>query len=184
MHKLFFIRHGVTDDNVKHIFSGRNEPLADEGRRQATQAGQQAKAAGMTFDAIIASSWPRAIETARLIAEATGFPADKIEVSDLFIERNVGPLTDTPYDDFFGKGHIYKEIDDLPGVETIPVLQERAAQALAMIKARPENNILVVSHGGFGRAFRRAAQGVPYSDEFRDAQPHDSIPNASLIQLI
>jgi broad specificity phosphatase PhoE len=184
MHKLFFIRHGLTDDNTNHIFSGRDEPVTDEGRRQATQVGEQAKAAGITFDVIISSSWPRAIETAQLIAKAVGFPVGKIEVSDMFVERNVGPLTNTPYDDFFGKGHAYKEIDDLPGVETIPALQERAAQALAMLKARPESNILVVSHGGFGRAFRRAVQGVPYTDEFRDPQPHDSIPNATLVQLI
>jgi 2,3-bisphosphoglycerate-dependent phosphoglycerate mutase len=184
MHKLFFIRHGITDDNVNRIFSGRDAPLSDAGRRQAIEAGAQAKADGLHFDTIIASSWPRAIETAQLFAAAADFPVDRIEVSDMFVERNVGPLTNVPFDDFFNKGHIYKDIDALPGAETIPALQNRAAQALTVLKARPENNILVVSHGGFGRALRRAVNGIPYEDEFREDRPHDPIPNAALVQLI
>jgi broad specificity phosphatase PhoE len=184
MHTLFFIRHGVTADNVNRIFSGRDEPLSDEGRQQAIKAGEQAKADGIHFDAIICSSWPRAIETAQLVAKGAGFPIDKIEISDLVVERNVGPLTGTPYDDYFGQGHVYKEIDDLPGVETVPALQNRADKVLAMVKSRPEDTILVVSHAAFGRAFRRAVNNVPYSDEFRDERPHDPLPNAALTKLI
>jgi broad specificity phosphatase PhoE len=69
-------------------------------------------------------------------------------------------------------------------VETIQAMQQRASQALAIIQARPESTILVVSHGAFGRAVRRVMLGLPYTDEYIQARPHGMIPNATIVELI
>src|SRR5580765_3395811 len=91
MKHLYFVRHGLSENNKLSIFSGQTEsPLADEGREQARQAGQQAK--DLHIDHIISSPLSRAHETAQIIAREIGYPEDKIEVSSLLVERHFGVL--------------------------------------------------------------------------------------------
>lgn len=178
------MRHGVTQSNTDTAFNTDEEPLTDEGRAQARAAAEAAKEAGITFDLIITSPLPRAQETAQIVAEILGIDAERIEISNFVREREVGELKGKPYNFFFTDGRQYKDVDFVQGAETLPVMQDRARDALQAIQERFENNILVVSHGAFGRAFIRAVQHIPYSDEYRDAMPHDTPPNGQIIQLI
>ncbi|HSX16840.1 MAG TPA: histidine phosphatase family protein [Patescibacteria group bacterium] len=184
MQKLFFVRHGQTQDNIDERWPRVDIPLTEVGREQAHAAGQQAKKDGLHFDVIIASPQPRAQETARIIAQEMGYPQDRIETWPLLVERDMGTLTGVYYPEFFTADQVYKDLDDAPGTEKIEAVQARAAQALEQIKARPEANILVVGHGIFGRAFRRAVLGLPYTDEYREARPIDPFPNATIVELV
>jgi len=184
MQTLYFIRHGETTDNTSGRWGNYDTPLSDVGRSQATAAGRAAKTEGLHFDLIIASPQPRALETAELIAAELGYPKDAIDQMDTLVERRMGKLDNVLYDDFFTEGKVYKDLDDVPGVETVEAMQQRAAEALATIKAHPESAILVVSHGAFGRAFRRTVLGIPYTDEYTTNRPHDMIPNATIAKLI
>jgi len=184
MHKLYYIRHGLSEDNIAKTFSGAGAKLSDEGRRGASAAGRDAKAQGMHFDAIISSPYPRALQTAQLIAAELGFPAERIETSDLLAERNFGELTSKPNAPYFNGPLTYQDIDAVKGAETVEALQQRAAKALEMLRQRPEDSILVVAHNAFGRALRRAVNGIPYTDEYRNATPHDPIPHTTIIQLV
>lgn len=183
MQKLYYIRHGETADNASERWGFYDTPLSDTGRRQAAEAGIQARSDGLAFDAIIASPQPRAQETARVFASEVGFPADRIETMDLLAERRMGPLAGQSYDSFFTGDKVYADLDPVDGVETVQALQERAAEAYRRISGRPEHVILVVGHGAYGRAFRRVANGIPYTDEYVEDRPHDVIPNAILIDL-
>lgn len=178
------MRHGITNDNIHDIFGGPDTPLTDRGREQATVAGQKARAEGLHFDVILCSPYPRTQETARLFAKAAGHSADKIELYDGLVERNFGDLTGASFASFLKDGRTYKDIDTVPHVETVEALQQRAAETLTFLKQRPEHTILVISHAAFGRALRRAAGNIPYSDEYLEDMPHDHINNATLIKII
>jgi uncharacterized phosphatase len=184
MQKLYFMRHGTTKANDDHIFSTTDEPLNVHGREQARIAAEAAKAAGITIDLIITSPLPRAQETAHIVAKILEVDEEHIELSNFVRERDLGRLEGQPFNLFFDGKRVYKDTDYVEGVEPIAALQDRARDVLQAIQERFEANILVVSHAAFGRAFIRAVHRVPYSDEFRDAKPHDTPQGGQIIELI
>lgn len=148
MKKLYFIRHGLTELNVQGRFAGHTEtPLTDEGRAQAKAAGEFAKT--HKIDLIVASPLSRALETAQIIAKEIGYPIENITTSKFVIERDYGELEGRPYSPDLN-------LDGFSDLETDDTLLERAHLALKWLKNLPEENILVVSHGSFGRALRSA----------------------------
>jgi uncharacterized phosphatase len=183
MKQLYYIRHGQTDDNANERWGFYDTPLSEKGRLQAIAAGRAASEQGLRFDAIIASPQLRAVETAHLVATELGFAKAQIETLDLLVERHMGEMMGRPFSDFLTNGRLYQHLDDVPGVETIEAIQQRAARALDTITARPEPAVLVVGHGTFGRAFRRAVLGRPYTDEYASDGP-GSIPNATILRLV
>ncbi|HSX29752.1 MAG TPA: histidine phosphatase family protein [Candidatus Saccharimonadales bacterium] len=184
MQKLYFMRNGVTAADASQQFNTDDEPLSDNGRLQVRAAAEAAKAEGITIDLIITSPLARARETATIAAEVLGVDTAHIELSNFVRERELGELKGRPYDFFYADGREYKNIDYIQGAETVAVLQDRARDTLQAIQERFENNILVVSHGGFGRAFVRSIKHIPYTDEYRDPKPHDTPPHAQVIQLL
>lgn len=180
MKKLYFIRHGEAFNNTLHVWGGRSDhSLTELGREQAEVAAKQAKHDGMSFDLMLVSPLARAQETADIIESV--LPIPRREINDLLIERDFGDLENTPTDKYF-EAHTYKDIDSVPGAEKVEHLQARAKQLLDNIKALPEDNILLVSHSAFGRAFIRCVQNKPWSDEYN--QPVLSLPHAEIIELI
>ena len=182
MKRLFFIRHGETDLNVKQHFAGITEAqLTDDGRTQAQKSGRHLKSNPVAIDWIISSPLARTQETAKIIATEIGFPLENIELNELFLERNFGPLENTSAQKFLTTKDSYRKIDTVEGAETIANLQTRAERALQYVKSLPHDNVLVVSHGAFGRAFRRAVMELPHSHEY---EAEFSIGNAEILELI
>lgn len=183
MNRLFFVRHGLTEANVNKIFTGIHETkLTAEGIEQARTAGKELKDNGHTFDLIIASPLSRAKHTAEYIADQIGYPKDRIELDEILVERKFGPLEGKNATEFYGDDKKWEDLDNLVGVETNEELQGRAKQALEMLESRPEESILVVSHGAFGRALRRAVIGLHHSHEYSPDEIR--IGNCEIIELI
>jgi len=173
MKHLYFVRHGLSQQNLGGTFSGRtNSVLTDEGRRQAKLAGQQAK--NLNIDYIVCSPLSRTRETAKLIAQEIGYPTNKIHVNSLFIERSFGSLEGKPWEPDM----------DLDGfsddMETFDEVLERAKQALEFLQTIKANNILVVSHGAFGRALRHYLD-PDFPFENKVANDRTALPNAQII---
>jgi uncharacterized phosphatase len=146
MRKLYFVRHGLTEMNVAGLVAGSTEtPLTAEGRRQAKYAGQRAK--DLNIDYIVASPLSRARETAEIIAKEIGYPIDEIHINELFIERHFGELEGQPWNPDL-------DLDGIVDIETVDTILERAKLALNFLHSLDAHNILVVSHGSFGRALR------------------------------
>ena len=144
--KIYFVSHGLCKLNVEGLFAGHTEtPLVAEGRQQAELAGEQAKT--LDIDYIISSPMGRCTETAKIIAKAIGYPEDKIHIDPLFIERNCGDKERTTYI------HGY-DFSTVPNAEDDNMLKARAAKAVKVLDSIDAQNILVVSHGGIGRAIR------------------------------
>lgn len=172
MKKLYFIRHGLSEMNKSGHFAGTiDTPLTSEGRAQAKTAGENARL--LNIDLIVSSPLSRAHETAKIIARQIGYPEDKILVSELLKERHWGDLEGTPHQPV-------EDLDEVPGAETSHQLLSRAAKALQYLESLPGENILVVSHGTFGRALRHhITDDMPFINKISDATIR--LPNGEII---
>lgn len=140
------MRHGLSVMNVQGLRAGHiNTPLTEAGRRQAKRAGRAAKDHGI--DTIVCSPLDRARETAEIVAKELGLPAGDIHVSSLLIERDFGSFDGQPYDPDL-------DLDGFGDVESFDETRERAKLAVEWIKTLGAQKVLVVSHGGLGRAMR------------------------------
>ncbi len=170
MKKLYFVRHGESTYNVEGRYAGvSNPPLTALGKKQAKTTGTNAKK--LVVDYILSSPSRRALDTAKIIAVEIGYPSDKIHINSLVMERNFGELEAQLW-----RGDI--DIDGFVDVESIDALVTRARLALDILEKLPHDNIMVVSHGAFGRALRHHIL-----DDFPFEHP-DRIQNAQLVELI
>ncbi len=172
MKKLYFIRHGQSVFNVQGKLAGStNTPLTDEGRAQAKATGQMMRANDIKVDFIAASPLSRAHETAKIVAKEIGYDPEKIHTNQLLIERHYGELEGKPWAPDLN-------LDGFSDIETDDTLIERAHLALKWLKTIDADTILIVSHGGFGRAIR----SLTLSDF--PMHRYVRISNAELIELI
>ncbi|CAN5199171.1 phosphoserine phosphatase 1 [soil metagenome] len=185
MKKLFYVRHGETEMNVATIWSGQTEtPLTENGKTQAKATGVHVKTHLPPIDLIVCSPLSRAVHTAEIIAGEIGYPASKIVRNELLVERHFGTLEGTSSAGYT-VDYSFEDIDALEGSETVKQVHERALQALAYIESLPQDNILVVSHGTFGRALRRVVNKLPHTHEY-DLKHREEfrLKNAEIIELI
>jgi probable phosphoglycerate mutase len=178
--RLYFIRHGESEFNAGHKWAGSSDtPLTPKGREQAKLAGKKAREQGLVFDVIISSPLSRAHDTAKHMASELGYPHDKIILNDHFIERDFGKLEGRK-DLVAGTKYFIDEsaIDAYDGVESLETLQGRMDAFLAYLNSLPHDTILVVGHGGSGRALRRAVQKGSLKERGK------SLANAEMVRLI
>lgn len=175
MKKLYFIRHGQSELNVKSLVAGITDThLTDEGRRQAKLAGRYAKT--LNIDYIISSPLSRALETAQIVAKEISYPLDKIEINSLLIERNFGAMEAQPWKPDMN-------LDGVADIEEPETILERARLAIEHLKTLNADNILVVSHGSTGRAIRHhLIANKPFAN--RSSTGEDKIANAEILQWL
>jgi uncharacterized phosphatase len=165
MKHVYFCRHGLSQLNLDGKWAGSTEtPLTAEGRKQAKLAGLEAKK--LDIDYILCSPLSRAHDTARIIAGEIGYPVHDIDVNSLVVERHFGSLEGQTWDPDLN-------LDGISDMETEDSLLERARLTLKHLETIDAGNILIVSHGSFGRAFRHILHPeIPFrgSDRFHNAQ--------------
>ncbi len=139
---FYFLRHGVTDHNVRRVVMGQMDvPLNDLGRRQARAAA--AMIGGLGIASIASSPLVRARETAEIVAAELGLPV--IMVEDLQ-ERDWGEMTGRPYHE------LIREITPR-FAEGAEEFSRRVISAISSLTgAEPA---LVVAHSGICRVLRR-----------------------------
>jgi probable phosphoglycerate mutase len=152
---IYFVRHGESDTNHDGILRGPLTNLTDLGRQQAEEVAKRVERLGVT--ALIASTYPRAIQTADAIERRLGLP---METSDLFVEiRGSSARLNLHHTDPI-VARIYTEIDEgyeTPGhrhsdEENFDDIKARALAALRALESHPAERICVVTHGHFLRA--------------------------------
>jgi broad specificity phosphatase PhoE len=184
MKNLYFVRHGLSEMNVSGHYSGAasNTPLTMLGKKQATAAGKWARENGIIFDIILASPLDRAHETARNIATEIGYNHDEIVLHEGLKERHFGSIEGVHSNEVNIDLETYRSdpyaLDHIENIEKIEDMQQRANDLYKYIQTLPYDSILIVSHGSFGRALKRAIDNKPIT-EFGE-----SIENAKIIKLI
>ena len=182
MNKIYFVRHGECEFNLLKLFAGQTEcPLTELGRGQAVLAAKDILNQQLKIDKIVSSTLWRASESAVIIAESINYPIDQIVTNNLFMERDFGILEGTKRSDFFDT-YSYQDIDNAPEAETLDQLRQRAIKAYDYLKTLPEDNILVISHSAFFRAFMRAISSVSLNKEYTN--PFTSIKNGKVYELL
>lgn len=150
---VFFVRHGQSESNADGIYRGREAMLTEHGRAQAAKVG--ARIAKIGVDALVASPFPRALETAAAIAAATGLPLEEREAFGEWAEHSglAGRHKDEP-----DIRAIAQELLDAPGAayrigdeETFGELTDRAYDAVSFLETHEAKRICVVTHGAFLR---------------------------------
>ena len=159
MKKLYLLRHGQTEFNVKKLVQGRcDSSLTDLGRKQAGMAAAWLKAHDVVPDKVVSSPLGRAMDTAQLVACELLGPDAAAEPCEGIIERCYGTFEEGPHDalptDVWDPGE-----DLVPfGGEGSQALQERMVDALTNIMGSEGiETLLAVSHGSASRQFIKAA---------------------------
>lgn len=159
MKRLYLLRHGQTEFNVKKRVQGRcDSPLTDLGRKQAGMAAAWLKAHDVVPDKVVSSPLGRAMDTAQLVATELLGPDAAVESCEGIIERCYGTFEEGPHDalptDVWDPGE-----DLVPfGGEGSKTLQERMVATLTnLMSADGIETLLAVSHGSASRQFIKAA---------------------------
>lgn len=159
MKRLYLLRHGQTEFNVKKLVQGRcDSPLTGLGRQQARVAAAWLKAHNVVPDKVVSSPLGRAMDTASLVATELLGPDAAVEPCEGIIERSYGTFEEGPHD------ALPTDVWD-PGEDLIPfggegshALQERMVGALTnLMGAEGIETLLAVSHGSASRQFIKAA---------------------------
>ena len=159
MKRLYLLRHGQTEFNVKKLVQGRcDSPLTDLGRQQARAAAAWLKAHGVVPDKVVSSPLGRAMDTARLVACELLGPDAAVEPCEGIIERSYGTFEEGPHD------ALPTDVWD-PGEDLIPfggegsqtLLERMVATFTNLMSAKDTETLLAVSHGSASRQFIKAA---------------------------
>jgi len=154
--RLVLIRHGESNVTVNRTIGGFRtcSGLSTLGRQQVDRLRTRLEGSGeLPADVLLASNFPRAIETAEILAP--GFGNLAVEVDDGFGEHDPGPeidgMTFDQYVERFGtpdwNGDPHQVV--FPGGETTAEFHLRVGAAVARtVQAHPGRTIVVACHGG------------------------------------
>jgi broad specificity phosphatase PhoE len=185
---VYFVRHGQSTDNVLPVFLAPDSPLNERGKQQTEKIAD--RISRLAVEALIASPFQRAKETAEAIQRVTGKTP---EFSDLFVERikptriNGKPYTDTKANTAWREWEksLYTPGMRVEDGENFDDLVARADKALAFLSDRREKTLTVVTHGYFLRTIvARVLLGDLLSGEaFRRFQKAATMENTGLSVL-
>lgn len=158
--RLALVRHGESNVTVERVIGGFRtcSGLSELGRRQSERlAARVSETCELEADVLIASDFPRAIETAEIIRPALGPVVAGAEIEQIggFGEHDPGPeidgMTFDAYVERFGtpdwSGDPHVEI--FPGGETTFEFHRRVVQALDdLFVAHRGKFVVVACHGG------------------------------------
>lgn len=154
MKTIFLVRHGESDANIGTHYSDETAPLTAKGRQQAAYIAE--RVSRLPVDALLSSTMGRARETAGYISDMIG---KSIEFTDLVVERKyptslVGLARGSQEGNRVWNDWTASCFSDTPRVEdgeNFEDLKSRALSLLSLLEKRPENNILIVTHGSFSK---------------------------------
>jgi len=151
--RLYFVRHGESEANTRHIISNRESPLGltPLGREQANALAERLK--DIAFNAIFCSPVFRARETADILSASFGIP---YQVTESLREYDCGILEDQSDEESWRLHRAYFEDWTLrynyrnkpEGGECFLDIQDRFLPFIESLKDREGEHILLIGHGG------------------------------------
>lgn len=153
---VILIRHGESVANANRLIGGPRScrGLSPLGRSQAEVLARRVKATG-EFDGVVlmASNYPRAIETASIVGSAVGLGDPLIDAG--WGELDPGPTADGwTFDEYVSRyGQPVwppdPDVSIFPDGESVHALRVRVVAALERaVDAHPGRRIVVATHGG------------------------------------
>jgi isoleucyl-tRNA synthetase len=185
----FVMRHGQSESNVAGVISANitnDDPVTEEGKQQALATAAELQ--NQNIDLIIVSPFMRTQQTAELVREQLGLPADAVIVDDRIREFDLADEFEGKrwHDDYAANFATWEErfTKELPGSENRRDVTRRVGDFLYDIDATyAGKNILVISHGGCIATLRCAAAGLNIEQAKEDYDSGRYFANAQLEQL-
>lgn len=180
--RIFVSRHGQTDWNVKGIQQGVTDiPLNETGLGQAKVLAQSLVNSGIRH--VYTSSLCRANVTGQAVADLLDIPCEKI---DGIQEINLGQWQGYTWPECCEKWpELTKKWTEEPlttapeGGENYQSLINRFVAAIHKIMRGPDEDVLVVSHGGCLHTIFCVMDDIP----LQNMQNDSIIPNAQAVEL-
>jgi broad specificity phosphatase PhoE len=176
---LYLARHGESDWNAENRFQGQSDrPLTARGRQQAEHLAGEVGGLGLT--AIYTSPLRRSTETAEIVSRPLKLePIAEHALQEVDVGSWAG-LTRAEVEERYPEGfqNWISGGNGWTDGETYEEMSERVLAAVSSIAgAHPNENVLLVSHGGPIRAIHAAAAGMDVQS-YRRLRPVE--PNARL----
>ena len=149
--RLFLVRHGETNANLKRVLQGTSNGLLNaRGMSQVEQLGSHLK--NIALDHVFSSDLQRAIDTANAIARGHGL---SVEIDSQLREWDVGELDGQPASIYMqmvkDTGKPLSQFDPPGGVKLSEVRKRADGFIEKLIVEHIGESILVCSHGDFMR---------------------------------
>jgi Fructose-2,6-bisphosphatase len=151
--RLYFVRHGKSEANTRHIISNRESPLGltSSGKRQAHALANRLR--DVPFSAMFCSPVYRARETADILATSFGIP---YEVTESLREYDCGILEDRSdeeswrlHREYFEDWTLRHNYTNKPERgECFLDIRDRFLPFIESLKRREDEHILLIGHGG------------------------------------
>ena len=173
---IYLLRHGQTDWNANGTVQGRYDvPLNDRGRLQAREAGTKLK--DVPFIHCYCSPLSRAKETAEIALEGREVP---ISYDDRLVEMAYGIYENTNWREPAYQEYRRRLAFRYPGGESYFDVAHRAFSFLESIMDEAgKGDILIVCHGGIGRAINAYFVDDNSNDSFIDTL----CPNGGILKF-
>jgi 2,3-bisphosphoglycerate-dependent phosphoglycerate mutase len=193
--RLILLRHGESNSSVQRTIGGPLSctGLSDLGRQQAERLGERLATDPSLADAVLVSSrYPRAIETAQLVADAmnerNGASVEFERIGALgeqFPGEICDGMTFEAYVERFGQAswsaNPYER--GFPGGETVAAFQHRVAEAVMALATTYRDRTVVIScHGGVVDRIMRLLLHAPPTGLFELHTLNCSITEFSLVE--
>ncbi len=180
---IYFVRHGSTDwndnKNAEGISCPRCQGRIDASLNEAgiTQAGKtKDMLKDIKFKRIICNPLKRARQTCDIVSNRTA----KIEIDACLIERDFGEFEGLARDEFDFNGFWNSNSNQkFARAESIKDVEKRVFELLDELKKNPDDDVLLVSHGGVGRVVMSYFKGKPKDGNYLTFE----IPNGSPLIL-
>lgn len=153
--KIYVVRHGQVDDNVKKVYNHPNGDLNEVGIKQAYELKELVKS--IDYEIILSSSLRRAKHTADLI----NVQEKEIILCDELKERNAGsligvPLSETNREEYW---NYYTELKQ-GEYEDIKDFFKRIYDFLDNLRYKNYKSVLIVTHSGVTKAINSYFEGI------------------------
>lgn len=171
MNKLYIVRHGKTDWNVKGLLQGSADiDINEEGIMSAKELAKNIDLS--KIDLCICSPLSRTKQTANILVGGK----KKIIYDDLLVERGFGDYEGKKINfDLIVPQWDYKLNDSSNNIEPLQDCLTRAKKFLDKIKKEyPNKSILIVSHGSFMKALHFNLVGYDENTDFLSFNPKNT----------
>lgn len=153
--KIYLVRHGQVNHNLRRIYSREDEELNETGIKEAYEL--RKKLANISYDIIISSPLKRAIHTANIINSAN----KEIIIDERLRERDPGSLSGKPLEVTNREEYwnYYSKIQ-YGTSENIREFFNRVKEFLEDLKTKDYESVIIVAHSGVSKAFYGYFNGI------------------------
>tara|TARA_B100000745_G_scaffold299783_1_gene251489 strand:+ start:5268 stop:5912 length:645 start_codon:yes stop_codon:yes gene_type:complete len=152
---IYLVRHGESRSNLTHVAGDRRTPLTKRGEEQADLLAE--RFTNIPIEVVLSSDFVRAHDTARTITETCNVP---LEVVPMAGEREVpeglkklhksDPKAKKLMRNFY---YEWMHESNTESGEHFDSVRRRVYELTTLLESRPEQHIVVVSHGFFLKFF-------------------------------